>query len=56
MIYQFVAALVQALGGRGPAGADRSSGGGTYIATVEAEGPLGVQLVDARPSGSASRN
>jgi uncharacterized protein len=47
MTYQFVAALVQALGGR--VRIDRVLEE-TYAATVEVEGPPGVQLVDARPS------
>jgi uncharacterized protein len=50
MTYQFVAALVQALGGRvRQVRIDRVLSE-TYLATVEAEGPAGVQLVDARPS------
>jgi bifunctional DNase/RNase len=50
MTYQFVAALVQALGGRvRQVRLDRVVEE-TYIATVEVEGPPGVQLVDARPS------
>jgi uncharacterized protein len=50
MTYQFAAALVQALGGRvRQVRVDRLVEG-VYIATVEVEGPLGVQSVDARPS------
>jgi bifunctional DNase/RNase len=50
MTYQFVAALVHALGGRlRQVRIDRVVEG-TYIATVEVEGPPGVQAVDARPS------
>jgi bifunctional DNase/RNase len=50
MTYQFVAALVQALGGRvRQVRIDRVLEE-TYAATVEVEGPPGVQLVDARPS------
>jgi uncharacterized protein len=50
MTYQFVAALVQALGGRvRQVRLDRVVEE-TYLATVEMEGPPGVQPVDARPS------
>ena len=50
MTYQFVAALAQALGGRVlKVRIDRVEEE-TYIATVEVEGPPGIQLVDARPS------
>jgi bifunctional DNase/RNase len=50
MTYQFVAALVQALGGRvRQVRIDRVLEE-TYIATAEVDGPPGVQLVDARPS------
>jgi uncharacterized protein len=50
MTYQFVAALVQALGGRiRQVQIDRVVEE-TYIATVKVEGPTGVQSVDARPS------
>jgi len=50
MTYQFVAALVQALGGRvGQVRIDRVVEK-AYIATVELEGPLGMQPIDARPS------
>jgi bifunctional DNase/RNase len=50
MTYQFVAALVQALGGRVRQVRIDRVVEETYIATVEVEGPPGVQLVDARPS------
>jgi bifunctional DNase/RNase len=50
MTYQFAAGLVQALGGRvRQVRVDRLVEE-TYIATVEVEGPLGVESVDARPS------
>ena len=50
MTYQFVAALVQALGGRvRQARIDRVVDE-TYIGTVEVEGPPGTRSVDARPS------
>jgi uncharacterized protein len=50
MTYQFLAGVVQALGGRiRQVGIDRVVEE-TYLATVEVDGPLGVQLVDARPS------
>jgi bifunctional DNase/RNase len=50
MTYQFAAGLVQALGGRvRQVRVDRVVEE-TYIATVEVEGPLGVESVDARPS------
>jgi bifunctional DNase/RNase len=50
MTCQFVAALVQALGGRvRQVRLDRVVEE-TYVATVEVEGPPGVQPVDARPS------
>ena len=50
MTYQFVAALVQALGGRvRQVRIDRVEEE-TYIGTVEVEGPPGEQSVDARPS------
>ncbi len=48
--YQFVAALVQALGGRvRQVRIDRVEEE-TYIATVEVHGPPGTRSVDARPS------
>jgi len=50
MTYQFVAALVQALGGRVRQVQIGRVVEETYIGTVEVEGPPGVQLVDARPS------
>jgi uncharacterized protein len=50
MTYQFVAALVQALGGRVRQVRIDRVVEGAYIATVEVEGPPGVQPVDARPS------
>lgn len=50
MTYQFTAALVRGLGGQvRQVQIDRLIEG-AYGATVEVEGPLGVQLVDARPS------
>jgi bifunctional DNase/RNase len=50
MTYQFVAALVQALGGRGRQVRIDRVVEETYIATVEVEGPPGTRSVDARPS------
>jgi len=50
MTYQFVAALVQALGGRVRQVRLHPLMGEPYAATVEAEGPPGVRSVDARPS------
>jgi uncharacterized protein len=50
MTYQFVAALVQALGGRVLKVRIDRAVEETYIATVEVEGPPGVPPVDARPS------
>jgi bifunctional DNase/RNase len=50
MTYQFVAALVQALGGRVRQVRLHPLMGEPYAATVEVEGPPGVQSVDARPS------
>jgi uncharacterized protein len=50
MTYQIAAGLVQAPGGRvRQVRVDRVVEE-TYIATVEVEGPLGVESVDARPS------
>jgi uncharacterized protein len=50
MTYQFTSALVQALGGQvREVRIDRLIDG-AYGATVEVEGPTGVQYVDARPS------
>jgi bifunctional DNase/RNase len=50
MTYQFVAALVQALGGRVRQVRIERVVEGNYIGTVEVDGPRGVQPVDARPS------
>src|SRR5215211_533425 len=50
MTYQFVGALVQALGGRVLKVRIDRVVEETYIATVELEGPHGLQSVDARPS------
>jgi hypothetical protein len=50
MTYQFVAALVQALGGRVRRVRIDRVVEETYVATVEVDGPPGVQSVDARPS------
>jgi uncharacterized protein len=50
MTYQFVAAMVHALGGRVLRVRIDRVVEETYIATVEVEGPPGVQPVDARPS------
>ena len=50
MTYQFVAAVVQALGGRVRQVRIDRVVEETYLATVGLEGPPGVQLVDARPS------
>jgi bifunctional DNase/RNase len=50
MTYQFAAALVQALGGRVQQVRIDRVVEETYLATVEVEGPPGVQSVDARPS------
>ena len=50
MTYQFVAALVQALGGRVRQVRIDRVVEKAYAATVEVEGPPGVQSVDARPS------
>jgi bifunctional DNase/RNase len=50
MTYDFVAALVQGLGGHvGQVRVDRLEEG-IYAATLEVEGPLGALSVDARPS------
>jgi bifunctional DNase/RNase len=48
--YQFVAALVQALGGRVRRVRIDRVVEETYIGAVEVKGPLGMQSVDARPS------
>jgi uncharacterized protein len=50
MTYQFVAALVQALGGRVRQVRIDRVVEETYIAAVEVEGPPGTRSVDARPS------
>jgi bifunctional DNase/RNase len=50
MTYQFVVALVRALGGRARQVRINRVVEETYIATVEVKGPLGVESVDARPS------
>jgi uncharacterized protein len=50
MTYQFVAALVQALGGRVRQVRIDRVVDEAYVATVEVDGPPGVQAVDARPS------
>ncbi len=50
MTYQFVAALVQALGGRVRGVRIDRVVEETYIATVQVDGPHGLQSVDARPS------
>jgi uncharacterized protein len=49
MTYQFVAALVQALGGQVRQVRIDRVVEETYIGTVEVKGPPGTQLVDARP-------
>ena len=50
MTYQFAAGLVQALGGRIRQVQINRVVEETYLATVEVNGPLSVQSVDARPS------
>ena len=50
MTYQFVAALVQALGGRVRQVRIHRLVEEPYVATVEVDGPPGGQAVDARPS------
>ena len=50
MTYQFVAALVHALGGRVRQVRIDQVVEEAYVATVEVDGPPGVQAVDARPS------
>jgi uncharacterized protein len=50
MTYQFVAALVYALGGRVRRVRIDRVVEETYVATVEVDGPLGMHSVDARPS------
>jgi bifunctional DNase/RNase len=55
MTYQFVAALVRALGGRVLKVRIDRVVEETYIGAVEVEGPPGVQAVDARPSDALNR-
>ena len=50
MTYQFMAALVRSLGGRIREVRLDGLVAGAYAATVEVEGPQGVELVDARSS------
>jgi len=50
MTYQFAAALVRGLGGQVRQVRISRPAEGAYAATVEVEGPLGAQLVGARPS------
>jgi bifunctional DNase/RNase len=50
MTYQFAAALVQGLGGRVRQVQTDRVVKEVYVATVEVDGPLGMQPVDARPS------
>jgi bifunctional DNase/RNase len=50
MTYPFAAALVHALGGRVRQVRIDRLVEGPYAATVEVEGPLGLESVDARPS------
>jgi bifunctional DNase/RNase len=50
MTYEFAAALVRGLGGQVRQVRIDRLVEGAYAGTVEVEGPLGVQLVDARPS------
>ncbi len=50
MTYQFAAALVQSLGGQVRQVRIDRLVDGAYAATVEVEGPLGAQFVDARSS------
>jgi uncharacterized protein len=50
MTYQFVAALVHAFGGRVRQVRIDRVVEEAYVATVEVDGPPGVQAVDARPS------
>lgn len=50
MTYQFMAELVRSLGGRIREVRLDALVSGAYAATVEAEGPHGVELVDARSS------
>jgi bifunctional DNase/RNase len=55
MTYQFVAGLMQALGGRVRQVRIDRVVEEAYIATVEVEGPPGVQPVDARPSDALNQ-
>jgi bifunctional DNase/RNase len=50
MTYQFAAALVRSLGGRVRQVRIDRLAEGAVAATVEVDGPLGVQLIDARSS------
>lgn len=50
MTYQFMAALVESLGGRVRQVRIDRVVTGAYAATVEVDGSLGARLVDARPS------
>jgi bifunctional DNase/RNase len=50
MTYDFAAALVRGLGGHVRQVRINRLVEGIYVATVEVEGPLGAQSVDARPS------
>jgi bifunctional DNase/RNase len=50
MTYQFVAALLGGLGGRVRQVRIDRLVAGAYAATVEVEGPLGVEFIDARSS------
>jgi bifunctional DNase/RNase len=50
MTYQFVAALVQALGGRVREVPIDRVVERAYAAAVEVEGPLGVELIDGGPA------
>ena len=50
MTYQFMTQLVRSLGGRVREVRLDGLVAGAYAATVEVEGPLGVELVDARSS------
>jgi bifunctional DNase/RNase len=50
MTYQFMAALVESLGGEVRQVRIDRMVAGAYAATLEVDGPLGARLVDARPS------
>lgn len=52
MTYQFAAALLAGLGGRVRQTRLDRLVKGAYAATVEVEGPLGIEQVDARASGA----